>query len=201
MLRVLPVPSARSRLICASVLAILIDGSARALDCNQNGVEDRTDIETGRSADCDANRVPDECELASIVLEPMPLGLDENHTYLIARDFDGDGDPDLVASSADLDLGGITLLRNGCPDFTREDFPAPPATNVIVPLDVDGPPPSCADSADADDDGRINVTDVIVILRYLFAAGPPPAEPGPPPAPCSVDRGAELGCEKYPACN
>ena len=35
----------------------------------------------------------------------------------------------------------------------------------------------CEDVLDVDDDGRVNITDPIVILRYQFQGGPAPAEP------------------------
>jgi len=38
------------------------------IDCNGNGVLDRTDIASGLSQDCDGNQVPDECELGGRVL-------------------------------------------------------------------------------------------------------------------------------------
>jgi hypothetical protein len=34
-------------------------------DCNHNGVDDGTDISSGASHDCNANNIPDECELDS----------------------------------------------------------------------------------------------------------------------------------------
>ena len=31
-------------------------------DCNDNGIDDDTDIDVGPSEDCDENRIPDECD-------------------------------------------------------------------------------------------------------------------------------------------
>ena len=47
----------------AFLLCLAARGPARAADCNRNGVEDGMDIALGASLDCDANGVPDECEL------------------------------------------------------------------------------------------------------------------------------------------
>ncbi|MGE3166502.1 MAG: hypothetical protein AB7O52_16500 [Planctomycetota bacterium] len=44
--------------------------------------------------------------------------------------------------------------------------------------------PACADAADADDGGTLNIADAIWILNFLFASGPPPASPHPL---CGVD--------------
>jgi len=60
----------------------------------------------------------------------------------------------------------------------------------------------CLDSVDADDDGRIDVTDAIRLLRYLFLDEPAPAEPF---AACGPDLtadagGSDLGCADDAAC-
>ena len=53
----------------------------------------------------------------------------------------------------------------------------------------------CMDSADVDDDGSVETTDAIYLLRYLFADGPPIA----PPHTCDLDMTpSELPpCEAY----
>ncbi len=56
----------------------------------------------------------------------------------------------------------------------------------------------CADAADADDTGVIEITDAIFLLSHLFLGG------GPPPAPypgCGHDgTGDDLGCEVHSPC-
>lgn len=42
----------------------------------------------------------------------------------------------------------------------------------------------CADAADVNDDGRIDITDPVYLLGYLFLGGPPPPEPF---ADCGLD--------------
>ena len=50
---------------------------------------------------------------------------------------------------------------------------------TLVHLFVSGEDPSCPDAADANDDGAINIVDVVFTLNFLFAGGPPPPPPGP----------------------
>ncbi len=64
-----------------------------------------------------------------------------------------------------------------------------------------GPNYTCAEAADADDDGKINLTDAVFVLNRLFGGGPPPPDPGP--VNCGPDRGgspADLGCDAYTSC-
>ena len=49
--------------------------------------------------------------------------------------------------------------------------------------------PSCTDAADADDNGRNNITDAIQLLQFLFLGGPPPPAPGRDD--CGVDPTAD----------
>jgi hypothetical protein len=56
----------------------------------------------------------------------------------------------------------------------------------------------CADAADADGNGVLEVTDPIVLLQYLFLGGPPPASPYPD---CGVGAGSGgPGCDAYSGC-
>jgi hypothetical protein len=45
----------------------------------------------------------------------------------------------------------------------------------------DGVRPACADSADVNDDGRLEISDGVYLLSYLFGGGrrPPAPFPGP----------------------
>ncbi len=57
----------------------------------------------------------------------------------------------------------------------------------------------CADAADADDSGVIEITDALRLLGRLFAAGAPPPAPGP--ATCGDDPTADsMGCD-FSACD
>ncbi len=58
-------------------------------DCNENGVDDVTDIAAGTSDDCDLNAIPDECEGSPIVVDAgvlKPGIIDAQSFYDSARD-------------------------------------------------------------------------------------------------------------------
>jgi hypothetical protein len=56
----------------------------------------------------------------------------------------------------------------------------------------------CREAMDADDNGRVEISDATFILQYLFLGGP---EPGVPGRPCGVDPTPDdLGCESEPPC-
>ena len=50
-------------------------------------------------------------------------------------------------------------------------------------LFVRGPAPACLDAADVNDDGGIDVSDVIYLIQYNFNDGPEPPPPFPAPGP------------------
>jgi hypothetical protein len=65
-------------------------------------------------------------------------------------------------------------------------------------LFADGSAPSCMDTADANDDGAIDIADAIFVLQYLFVEGPVIPQPYPG---CGIDPTMdELGCESCPTC-
>jgi hypothetical protein len=54
------------------------------------------------------------------------------------------------------------------------------------------------ESADADDDGQVEITDAIFLLAHLFLGGAPPAEPY---LACGLDPLDDgLSCLSYPPC-
>ncbi len=59
---------------------------------------------------------------------------------------------------------------------------------------------ACRDAADADDNGALEVTDVLHLLKYLFIGGDPPPPPGP--SACGPDETPDdiLDCSSYPDC-
>ncbi|MEM7262428.1 MAG: hypothetical protein AAF488_10600, partial [Planctomycetota bacterium] len=74
---------------------------------------------------------------------------------------------------------------------------------VLNFLFLGGTEPSCMDSADPDDSGRVDITDGIYLLNFLFLGGQPPLPPsGLAPNDCGVDPTDDdgLGCVSYPAC-
>ncbi len=58
--------------------------------------------------------------------------------------------------------------------------------------------PTCADAADADDNGKVDVTDPVYLLNFLFTGGAPPALPF---AECGQDPTVDdLRCDSFPSC-
>ena len=92
------------RLIVAAASGMLLALRApviHAVDCNQNRVEDAIDLETGASPDCNRNLVPDECDVLPVsygLALDREIALDLQPDAILAKDFDGDGHPDLVAT-------------------------------------------------------------------------------------------------------
>ena len=61
-------------------------------DCNFNGIEDRDDIASGRSADCDENGVPDECDAFPLpIAEVVPVVDGRGGAAVVRGDFNDDG--------------------------------------------------------------------------------------------------------------
>ncbi|MEM7164068.1 MAG: endonuclease [Planctomycetota bacterium] len=56
---------------------------------------------------------------------------------------------------------------------------------------------SCLAACDRDDDGAVNLADVVSILNALFSVSAPPAPPFPA---CGVDPTADLGCGSFDGC-
>ena len=80
---------------------------------------------------------------------------------------------------------------------------APPTASALALLNYLFAPPSpapiCFDAADANDDGGLDLSDAIFLIRFLFAfdCQPPAPYPG-----CGndVDDNDLLGCASYPVC-
>ena len=84
-----------------------------AQDCNSNGRPDENDALTGASADCNANRVPDECENALFFRNGSDLvQVPRVPRFSRARDFDHDGDVDLMVGTFFSQKSAIVLLSN-----------------------------------------------------------------------------------------
>ncbi|MDJ0841916.1 MAG: thrombospondin type 3 repeat-containing protein [Acidobacteriota bacterium] len=95
-------------------------------DCNNNGINDITDISSGTSQDCDGNDVPDECDPDSDndgIIDACELG------GSVCLDSDGDGKvdgldncPDTAnASQTDSDNDGVGDSCDNCIDTANYD--------------------------------------------------------------------------------
>lgn len=150
-------------------------------DCNENGESDLVDLHlTGVSSDCNVNGVPDECDLA------LGLSTDEDSNGVPDECFE-----DVPFNRGDATADGVLGLADGMA--------------VVGYLFSDTVASTCRDAFDGNNDGRIDLSDAIYILVYMFAGGPAPAQPGPPDTPCGFDTEGDgdprhLGCRRYPAC-
>ncbi len=97
---------------------------------------------------------------------------------IASADFDFDGNPDLVVANWSLDdppLASMSLLLgDGDGDFpTRHDFIVPGGFRKLTALAVGhfGPPPLPFVRGDANFDDRVNISDPVAVLRFLFSEG------------------------------
>jgi len=72
------------------------------------------------------------------------------------------------------------------------------AVRTLLWLFADVPPLDCADAADTDDNGRVELTDAVALLDFFFRASAPPPAPG---TSCGEDPTEDpLDCAGYPGC-
>ena len=135
--------------------------------------------------------------------------------FAVAIDIEQDGDVDLITGNRTSET--ITRLRQDLaavppPEtcdgrqevlFLRGDVNADGRRNIVDAVNllatIAGTEPfSCTKSADLDDSGTVNVTDVVDLLDFLFQRGGPPADPA---TDCGVDPTADkLECSAFSAC-
>ena len=144
-------------------------------DCDDDGVLDVSQLDSGTAEDCNGNGVLDSCDLVSGT----------------SRDDDGDGRPDgcdgrLAFRRGDADADGLVVVTD--------------AILIVNHLFLGAAELPCREAADVNSDSSILVTDAIRLVNFLFLAGPPPALPGPEL--CGVDNDPRdsagyLGCADY----
>jgi hypothetical protein len=81
----------------------------------------------------------------------------------------------------DADLNGIVQLTD--------------AVVILMALFLSGAPLECLDAADSNDVARVDISDPIFILHYLFMGGPEPPPPFPDPG-ADLSPQTSLGCER-----
>lgn len=111
-----------------------------------------------------------------------------------SRDDNSDGTPD--------ECGDRPVFHRGDPNDDGRVTITDPL--VVLEFTFRGrATPTCREAADVDNSGSIDISDAIRLLRYLFANGSPPPQPGPPGEPCGIDPAShekDLGYELYESC-
>ena len=131
----------------------------------------------------------------------MPMGAIGDSLTLLNNPWTGIetmGSTVIVAGNATSTLYKLILVSDG-PDFLRGDSDSNSLVNLADAIFTatwlfsDGTAPSCMDAADANDDGRLDISDPLYTLLYLFAGSAPPPIPFPLPGedPTFLDN---LGC-------
>ena len=120
--------------------------SARDGDCNANGIPDACDLADGTAADCNANSIPDGCELASNDCNTNGIPDDCDLAIGAARDCNANGIPDScdIAQGRETDTDGNGVPDscedcngNGVPDSVDID------TGISQDCQLDGIPDDC----------------------------------------------------------
>jgi hypothetical protein len=112
-----------------------------AADCNGNRIDDRDDVASGTSEDCNSNGLPDECEAAptSLALETSTVWVGQEPHALALGDLDNDGDLDVVLGNGGcLSYSVVTndggSLRRGRTVRVGREF----VGTAVGDLDLDG---------------------------------------------------------------
>ncbi len=100
----------------ALILALSLNtgraGAVSPVDCNDNGRDDLMDVVQGLSPDCNANGIPDECEVSAIDFGLIPTYRGSHRIRtVITGDFNGDGRVDVSSGGYYGDV--IVWLNRG----------------------------------------------------------------------------------------
>jgi hypothetical protein len=112
----------RTWVVVGSVVGVLcLAGVARAVDCDGDRVADAEAIAAGAVPDCNANGVPDSCDVFPLAFAASSVADPPNNPLAVAAaDLDGDGDVDLATVHPGSDKVRI-LLNQGDGTFTAGD--------------------------------------------------------------------------------
>jgi len=111
-------------------------------DCNDNGCQDVLDIFLGESADCDANLIPDECEICGDLDNDLDVDGDDFTIFLLAfGTTDGDANfescADFVADTT-VNFPDFQVWLNCYRDFIGNPVAQPPAPTDLGDIDANG---------------------------------------------------------------
>jgi len=142
-------------------------------DCNANGVPDECDIEDGTSNDVNGNGIPDECEV-----DCNGNGVPDH--WDIKKGTSEDCQPNGIPDECDIDDGASNDWNgNGIPDECEVDcningYPDDYDIKMGWSDDVngDGVPDECECIADITGDNMVNVDDLLAIVGYWGSGGP-----------------------------
>ena len=107
------------------------------VDCNQNGVGDALDIGSGLSEDCNANLIPDECEIAAD-------GGSAGGPYFCTQNCDPDCNGNGIIDACEVTVptvhgsGPLSPIGNGFPQSFLIPTPPAPQLDVILSFSAYG---------------------------------------------------------------
>ncbi len=115
--------------------------SLQTSDCNDNGIPDKCDIDSGTNSDCDGNKVPDVCE-SDADLDGTIDACDScpDDPAKVDAEICGCG-----VSEEDTDQDGTADCFDACPNDPGKTAPGPCGCGVaVIDIDQDGTP-NCID--------------------------------------------------------
>jgi hypothetical protein len=118
------------------------------------------------------------------------------HT-ITCRGRDAAGNEAMCSFEVEVILGGTAFIRGDVNVDSNIDIADP--ISLVAHLFLGGPAPKCLDSADVDNNGSVNLTDIIYELNYIFMGTQRPPDPFKPFCGLETDTDA-LDCDRYLPC-
>lgn len=187
----------------------IVPANFQAMDCNGNFVQDDLEVMFGLTADCDANSIPDSCDIAAGAPDCNANGILD--ACDLAEGTSPDCNTNMIPDECDVASGTPDVNQNGVPDeceiptFVRSDCNVDNMIDVSDPIailnflfDPQSPSLACQDACDVNDDGMLDIADGISSLGYLFGGGSAPPAPFPG---CGADPTLDaVGCATLGIC-